>query len=124
LPTALSAADEQAWARLAEPVEILLHVNENAVDTKVPLLRVWIFHGEGARFASGVFESHEAALQWVSQHRLTGIVTEYQVGSGCYDFAITQDRFRPTKPHHGTPAHVGGFSPAGPHVHVRNGHPE
>jgi hypothetical protein len=34
-----------------------------------------------------------------------------------------QGRFHPTKPHHGTPSHVAGFSPP-VHVHVRDGHPD
>ena len=98
----------------------LRRVKDDATDA---LPQVWIFHGEGARFASGVFPGREAALEWVSRHRLTGIVTQYQVGSGCYDFAVADGRFQPTRPHHGTPAHIADFSPAGPHIHVRNGNP-
>jgi hypothetical protein len=30
-------------------------------------------------------------------------------------------RFQPTKPHHGTPEHVAGFSPALGHVHLTDG---
>jgi hypothetical protein len=33
--------------------------------------RVWIFHGEAARFASGVFDDEATALAWVSRHALT-----------------------------------------------------
>jgi hypothetical protein len=99
-------------------------VSENAVDAEVDLPQVWVFHGEDARFASGVFENREAALHWVARHQLTGIVTQYPLGTGCYDLALAQGRLHPTKPHHGTPAHIAGFSPAGPHVHVRNGHPD
>jgi hypothetical protein len=35
---------------------------------------VWIFHGDGARFASGVFGDQASALAWVARWRLTGIV--------------------------------------------------
>jgi hypothetical protein len=86
--------------------------------------RVWIFHGADAPFAAGVFASRSDALGWVARHELTGIVTEYEVGGGCYDLAVEQGRFRETRPHHGTPHHVATFSPGLDHVHVRDGSPE
>jgi hypothetical protein len=82
---------------------------------------VWLFHGEGNRFASGVFGDEAAGLEWVARHGLTGVLTEYQVGDGCYDLAVQQGRFRNTKPHHGSADHVAGFSPGLDHIHVRDG---
>jgi len=85
---------------------------------------VWIFHGEEARFASAVFETEREALAWVESHRLSGIVTEYPVGDGCYDIAVERGSFTPSKPHHGTPEHVAAFSPGWTrHVHVTDGLP-
>ena len=84
-------------------------------------LTVWVFHGDGARFASGVFASRQDGLDWVAQHRLTGLLSEYPLGQGCYDSALAQGGFRPSKPHHGTPGHVAGFSPGLRHVHVVDG---
>lgn len=52
---------------------------------------------------------------------LTGILTEYRVGDGCYDLAVRAGRFRATRPHHGLPDHVAGFSPDGEHIHVTDG---
>jgi hypothetical protein len=86
--------------------------------------KVWIFHGDGAHFASGVFVDRAQGLAWIARHRLTGILTEYPVGDGCYDIAVRSGRFTPSKPHHGTPGHVAGFSPASDHVHVRDGAPD
>lgn len=85
---------------------------------------VWIFHGEGARFASGVFADESSGLAWVARHRLSGILAKYPVGDGCYDVAVTEGRFTPTKPHHGSPAHVAGFGPGYEHVHVCKGQPD
>ena len=80
---------------------------------------VWIFHGDNARFASGVFDGKDEALAWIAGHRLTGVLTEYPVGGGCYDIAVAGGQFRPTRPHHGSPAHVARFSPAvSEHVHA------
>ncbi len=84
---------------------------------------VWIFHGDSARYASGVFADRDSALAWAARHDVTGILTKYPVGIGCYDLAVEQGRFTPTKPHHGSPSHVVGFSPPGPHIHLRNGAP-
>ncbi|SCL38098.1 hypothetical protein GA0070624_6096 [Micromonospora rhizosphaerae] len=86
-----------------------------------PAPTVWVFHGEGARFASGVFASRADGLDWVAQHRLTGILSEYPLGEGCYDWALARGRFRPSKPHHGKPGHVAEFSPSLDHVHVTDG---
>ena len=99
-------------------------MGEDPEDVEPPVVTVWIFHGEGSRFASGVFADRSSALDWVARHRLTGIVSEYQVGDGCYDFALRRGRFRDTKPHHGLPQHVAGFSPGLDHVHVQDGQPE
>ena len=85
---------------------------------------VWIFHGEGAAFASGVFTSKEDGLRWAAHHGVSGLLTAYPVGDGCYDIAVRDGHFRPSKPHHGRPSHVAGFSPGWtPHVHIHEGAP-
>jgi hypothetical protein len=76
-----------------------------------PRQAVWIFHGEGAPFASGVFTSRAQGLEWAERHGGSGILTEYPVGDGCYDIAVSEQRFRPSKPHHGTPEHIAKFAP-------------
>jgi len=86
--------------------------------------RVWIFHGHGAQFASAAFTSEADGLAWVARHRVTGVLTEYPVGDGCYDIAVREGRFRPSKDHHGTPDHVGRFGPGLHHVHVHDGSPD
>jgi hypothetical protein len=41
------------------------------------------------------------------------------VGDGCYDIAVAQGRFTPSKPHHGSPKHIAGFSPGWTqHIHT------
>jgi hypothetical protein len=86
--------------------------------------RVWIFHGENAEFASGVFHDKDSGLGWVGRHRLTGILAEYHVGDGCYDLALREGRFHKRKPHRGSPEHVARFSPGLEHIHVRDGRPD
>lgn len=83
---------------------------------------VWVFHGEGATFAAGVFRSADDGLAWAERHLVTGILTEYPVGDGCYDIAVEQGSFKPKRPHHGTPSHVAQFSPGWTrHIHIQGG---
>lgn len=84
---------------------------------------VWIFHGDGAHFASGVFESEEQGLSWCLRHKLSGTLTQYEIGDGCYDIAVRNGSFHPSKQHHGSPSHVATFSPSLWHVHILNGLP-
>lgn len=86
--------------------------------------RVWIFHGRDARFAAAVFASDADGLAWVARHRVTGVLAEYPVGNGCYDIAVGEGRFRPSREHHGTPGHVAGFGPGLRHIHVSDGVPD
>jgi len=84
---------------------------------------VWVFHGENARFASGVFDTSDAGLAWAAEHKLTGILAEYATG-GAYDVALSEGRFRPEKPHHGTAGHIANFGPGLRHLHVTDGLPD
>ena len=81
---------------------------------------VWIFNGAGSRWASAVFDTAEAALAWAAESRVTGVLTEYAFG-GAYDVALRERRFTPSKPHHGTPDHIAGFSPGLRHIHLTDG---
>ncbi|SDY85404.1 hypothetical protein SAMN05421684_1920 [Asanoa ishikariensis] len=92
--------------------------------TSSPVPTVWIFHGEGAPFAAGVFVSRAEGVAWAQRHGVTGQLTEYLVGDGCYDVAVRTATFRPTKPHHGSPGHIAGFSSGGEHVHIVDGLPD
>ncbi|WP_326550977.1 DUF7710 domain-containing protein [Micromonospora sp. NBC_01813] len=89
-------------------------------DQRSPLRStIWIFHGDRARHASGVFDTLDAALAWAAEHQVTGILTEY-----AYDAAISEGRFTPSRGHHGTADHVGTFSPGLRHLHLASGHPD
>jgi hypothetical protein len=81
---------------------------------------MWIFHGEKARYASGLFATAREGLAWLAANRVSGVLTEYAVGS-TYDVAVRDGRFRPSRPHHGTPEHVAAFSPGLRHFHVIDG---
>lgn len=61
---------------------------------------VWVFHGAGGRFTSGVFASQAQAEEFITRYRLTGCLTKYPVGISTYDWAIEQQFFTPKKPAH------------------------
>lgn len=106
----LSAADPVDWSRIYDQS---MSSSEQSV---------WVFHGDGARHAAGVFATKQEALGWIEQHKLSGLLTEYPLGVGAYDQAVARGWFTPSKEHHGTPEHVGRFSPGRTeHLHVING---
>lgn len=79
---------------------------------------VWIFHGEGAQFASGVFNSKREALQVIKLNNLKGILTKYPVGKLAYDFSVENGYFTPSKPHHFSPITKQKFSSPLFHIHI------
>lgn len=83
---------------------------------------VWAFHGINARFISGVFESKTLAEKWISEHKLTGVLTEYPLNFGAYDWAVSLGYFTPKKDEHKTPEYIGKFSSASQdHYHYTDG---
>jgi len=60
--------------------------------------KVWVFHGEGARFASGVFSSKELASAWIARHGLSGLLTVYPLDEGAYQWAVNSGNFVPKTP--------------------------
>jgi hypothetical protein len=76
------------------------------------MTEVWVFHGAGGQFASGVFNSQAEAETFINQHRLTGTLTKYPVGISAYDWAIQENLFTPKKPEHYQAGFIQRFSSA------------
>ncbi len=62
-------------------------------------LYIWLFHGAGSRFSSGVFEDKGLAIDWIKQNGLSGVLTKYPVNHGVYDWAIKENYFLPKNDH-------------------------
>lgn len=74
---------------------------------------IWVFHGEGGHFASGVFSTRERADAWIRTHRLSGTLTAYPLDEGCYDWAMRHDLVTGRARTRGDdPAFVGSFTTA------------
>jgi hypothetical protein len=56
---------------------------------------VWVFVAPQAGFPAGLFHSCEQAEEWIARHQLSGVLTEYPVGVGVYDWATSSGAFNP-----------------------------
>lgn len=83
---------------------------------------VWVFLGEDGRWPSAVFSARNLAERWIGDNGLTGLLTEYPLDAGVYDWAVAQGLFRPSKPGHSSPTFIAGFTTARQdHAHFTNG---
>ena len=111
---AIAGAVTDSAGDIADSVDTAVRAVSFAITRPVQLI---------AGFAAGVFASESDGLDWAARHRVSGLLTEYAVGVGSYDLAVREGRFRPSRPHHGTPAHVAAFSSHLRHLHIVDGHP-
>ena len=82
---------------------------------------VWVFNG-GGNFPSAVFTSRDLAEAWISKHRLTGVLTNYPLDVGVYEWAIARGMFKPKRPEHSEPQFIGQFTSASQdHYHYAGG---
>jgi hypothetical protein len=83
---------------------------------------VWVFHGANGKFASGVFIEKMTAESWISANKLTGVLTEYPLNIGVYDWAIQEGYFKPKTEAHTSPEFIGKFTTASQeHFHYEDG---
>jgi len=83
---------------------------------------IWIFNGEGALFPSGVFNTLDTANHWIVENSLSGVLTEYPVDTGVYDWAVSIGYFSPNKPQQQSSKFIGKFTSSHQnHFHYENG---
>jgi hypothetical protein len=83
---------------------------------------VWVFVAEGANLPSGLFQNQKTALGWIERYSLSGVLTEYPLDIGIYDWAINNGFFEPKYPSQEEPAFIGRFTSAYlRHSHFENG---
>lgn len=56
---------------------------------------VWLFHGEGAKFASAVFKQFAIAEAWIAANKFSGMLTEYPVDISVLDMHLAEGLFKP-----------------------------
>ena len=83
---------------------------------------IWVFHGAGSQFANGVFLSFSIAESWITKHELSGVLTEYPINAGSYDFAVENGFFEPNGDNQSSSAFIQRFTNAGlSHHHYEDG---
>lgn len=83
---------------------------------------VWIFSGEGARFASAVFLSQKLVENWIKKISLSGVLTAYPVNIDVYEWAVTKGFFTAKKDEQNQAAFIQKFSSASQeHYHYEDG---
>jgi hypothetical protein len=86
------------------------------------LSSVWVFHGEEAQFTSAVFTEQSKAEAYIKKHSLSGLLTEYPLDIGIYEWVISKDYWKPKYPSQRSPKFIGGFTSAYlNHYHYRSG---
>ncbi len=90
--------------------------------TTQPSQTVWVFTAPNAQFPGAIFSSMSRARGWIAQHKLSGLLTEYPLDMGAYDWAVGRGAFTPRRPEHASSAFIGSFSSAHmAHVHFEDG---
>ena len=83
---------------------------------------IWIFHGAGGRFTSGVFTDKAIAEEWITKNILTGVLTKYPINTSVYDWAISKSFFEPKKEEHKSAKFIQKFTSASQeHYHYEDG---
>lgn len=83
---------------------------------------VWVFNGANATFPSGVFSAREPAEAWIARHHLTGVLTEYPLDEGTYDWAVDRGFFSAKREDQRSSKFIGGFTSLRQvHLHFENG---
>jgi hypothetical protein len=86
---------------------------------------VWVFHGSGGRFSSGVFSDLQKAEEWIKNNKLSGMLTEYPIDTLIYDWAIKNNHFEVKKESQLEPLFIQNFTCASQeHFHFEGGDKE
>ena len=83
---------------------------------------IWIFHGANGRFSSGVFSSLKNGESWIKKHKLSGVLTEYPIDEGIFDWSVRNNFFEPKNSNEKDPNFIQKFSCANQeHYHYEDG---
>jgi hypothetical protein len=83
---------------------------------------ILVFVGDGARLPSGVFSNRSRAEEWIKKNSLSGLLTEYPVDIGLYDWAAAEGKFEAKPPSQKAPSFIGRFTSAYlDHSHFEDG---
>jgi hypothetical protein len=87
---------------------------------------IWVFNGAKSQFPGGIFEDLMEAENWIEKNKLTGMLTEYPINTGVFDWANENDlinmKAEKLVRKKNDPLFIGGFTTASMnHYHYENG---
>jgi hypothetical protein len=82
---------------------------------------VWVFHGSGGQYTSGVFSTRDNAEDWIATRGLSGLLTRYPLDLGAYDWAVEQGHFEPRREDQISAKFIQRFSDGSVHHHYKDG---
>ena len=87
---------------------------------------IWVFNGARSQHSGGLFEDLEEAEKWIEQNKLTGMLTEYPINTGVFDWAIENNlvnmKAEKIEQKKNDSMFIGGFTTASMHhYHYENG---
>jgi len=81
---------------------------------------VWVFNS--IIMTRGVFSSKITAENWIKKRQLSGMLTEYPLDIGSYDWAVKNNLFKPKREEHYSPKFIANFTSGHiDHLHYENG---
>jgi hypothetical protein len=83
---------------------------------------IYVFTGEGGSFPGGVFSERQIAVDWIKKYSLSGVLSNYPIDIGLYDWAIENKYFEVKKENQKEAKFIGKFTCASvEHLHFENG---
>ena len=89
---------------------------------------IWLFNDKSGGFVGGAFTDRSLAETWISDHKLSGVLTKYPINIGVFDWAEQNDLLS-MKPEtlvrkRVDPKFIGKFTTAvQEHYHFQDGRP-
>jgi hypothetical protein len=88
-------------------------------------MEIWVFNGNNSKFPSGVFSKKEIAEIWIKKYQLSGVLTQYPLDEGVYNWAISNGSFSVKKDEEKKPEFIQRFSSGSQdHYHYEDGNLE
>ncbi len=83
---------------------------------------VFVFNGENSHFPSAIFSNKDKAIEWIKHNNANGVLTKYPIYESIYDWALSNNYFKPKNDLQKSSKFKSNFSSAYlEHYHFENG---
>lgn len=84
-------------------------------------MTVWVFAGRPSGGVGGVFSDLESAERWIEGHSLSGLLSEYPLDEGVFDWVSRTGRIEPAFAEAAPTGVIGSFRSHLNHHHYEGG---